>query len=551
MTQRSAADALAAIRAEVARAPTRDAAELADLAAAIDRARDRLATPMRVAVTGQIKRGKSTLVNGLLGAAVAPTGPLEKTFNVHEFAYGETPESIVHFTDGRPAQRVDVAELERYTSYDPARLDELRTVDRIVHRAPHKLLKIVHLVDTPGLNSIHGADSANARAAMGLDLVAATSAQIQAADAVLFLFSRGLHEHDAEVVRQFLGPGAGPGRVSPLRAFGVLSECDRFWPPHPDLPGEPDPLTFHPLHDHARKVLDPYRDRPDIRSLFYTIEPAAGLVAEGAQLLDDDDLTALDELAKAFDERELALLLGNLGGRFVAADLPCPVGPARRRALGNRLGAWGIHLACRFLRTGGSDAVALRTHLVQESGVARVRDLIVRHFGNRSNLIKIDQALTGVFRSVAQLRTRAGLAGTEVNPVAGRVATALERIRTAEHGLEEMAVLERYYNGELTLAPTDVKLLLEITGERGTSCMARLGLPESASIEEMSARARERITYWRNRSANAHLDYRTAVVARKTVRSYELLALRIRHARDILLYRADWPAPADTGGKPA
>ncbi len=55
---------------------------------------------MRLAVVGQIKRGKSNLVNALLGEDVAATGQLELTFTVSEFCDAEKRSVCVHYKDG-------------------------------------------------------------------------------------------------------------------------------------------------------------------------------------------------------------------------------------------------------------------------------------------------------------------------------------------------------------------------------------------------------------------------------------------------------------------
>ena len=56
---------------------------------------DRLGEPLRVAIAGRLKAGKSTLVNALIGRRVAPTAVGECTRVVTRFRYG-------------PADRVDV-----------------------------------------------------------------------------------------------------------------------------------------------------------------------------------------------------------------------------------------------------------------------------------------------------------------------------------------------------------------------------------------------------------------------------------------------------------
>src|ERR1700759_2361437 len=55
----------------------------------------RLGEPLRVAIAGRLKAGKSTLVNALIGRRVAPT------------AVGEVPRVVTRFRYG-PSDRVDV-----------------------------------------------------------------------------------------------------------------------------------------------------------------------------------------------------------------------------------------------------------------------------------------------------------------------------------------------------------------------------------------------------------------------------------------------------------
>lgn len=74
-------------------------APLQQLTELLATARTALAGPMRVAVIGRVKAGKSTLMNALLGAEVAPTGPEELTYNVNTFVHAPVPGLLVHFRD--------------------------------------------------------------------------------------------------------------------------------------------------------------------------------------------------------------------------------------------------------------------------------------------------------------------------------------------------------------------------------------------------------------------------------------------------------------------
>lgn len=49
-----------------------------------------------LAVVGQFSRGKSTLMNAILGGAYLPTGALPMTSVVTTVSYGSTPRAMVH-----------------------------------------------------------------------------------------------------------------------------------------------------------------------------------------------------------------------------------------------------------------------------------------------------------------------------------------------------------------------------------------------------------------------------------------------------------------------
>jgi ribosome biogenesis GTPase A len=63
--------------------------------------RDRLdAARLRVLVAGEAKRGKSTLINALLGRAVLPAGVTPLTAVATTVRYGDDPHAEVRFADG-------------------------------------------------------------------------------------------------------------------------------------------------------------------------------------------------------------------------------------------------------------------------------------------------------------------------------------------------------------------------------------------------------------------------------------------------------------------
>jgi len=115
---------------------------------------DRLdARQFLVAVVGEFKRGKSTLVNALLGAEVVPSGVLPLTAVPTEIRYGE-PTTTVTFQSG-DKRRIDGSRLAEFVT-EAANPENLRGVTRVeVTRLSSLLSHGVVLIDTPGIGSVH------------------------------------------------------------------------------------------------------------------------------------------------------------------------------------------------------------------------------------------------------------------------------------------------------------------------------------------------------------------------------------------------------------
>ena len=146
-------------------------AELAAVGSDDDRAvlgelRDRMAGQrLRVLVAGEAKRGKSTLVNALLGRPVLPMGVTPLTALATTVRYGQAGSATAVFRDGHaegfPLSALDDLVTERG---NPGNRRRLASVTVVVD-API-LARGAELVDTPGTGSVYAHNTAAAEAAL-------------------------------------------------------------------------------------------------------------------------------------------------------------------------------------------------------------------------------------------------------------------------------------------------------------------------------------------------------------------------------------------------
>jgi GTP-binding protein EngB required for normal cell division len=122
---------------------------------ALDELKDKLARRIfNLVVAGEFKRGKSSIVNALLGAEVLPTGVVPLTSVVTLLSHGDKPSATVIHEDGRE-EPVALNALVKYVTErgNPRNAKRVRKV-QVTYPAPW-LGRGLRLVDTPGIGSAY------------------------------------------------------------------------------------------------------------------------------------------------------------------------------------------------------------------------------------------------------------------------------------------------------------------------------------------------------------------------------------------------------------
>ena len=472
----------------------------------------RLDEPLRVAVAGMVKAGKSTLLNAILGEEIAPTDAGECTTVVTWYRYGATPRVTLFPLDGAPrslpVRREDGRLLLSLEGTTPDR------VRRIEVEWPVPSLRRLTLVDTPGIASLSGDVSARTT-----DFLTPEDAPAQA-DAVVYLM-RHMHASDINFLQSFRDTEAS--RSGTVNAIAVLSRADEVGA------GRIDAMIS------AGVVAARYRDDPTLRPLALGVVPVAGLVAQSARTLRQEEFAALSafaELDRAARERMLIS-----ADRFASPSAPVDIAPERRRALLQRFGIFGIRLGVALVRGGTTDPTGLAHAMVRRSGLDALLSLLDAQFQTRAEHLKARSALVAVEQLLRE-RPRHG---------AEDVRAALERVRAGAHELRELGLLAQARSTGLPLRDRAAAAEAEVlVGGRGAGPRERLGLPADAPDEQVRAEAAKRSRQWRARAESPLTDRAAAEVCRVVVRSCEGILAEVPAAADQVP-----PEPASAVAEPA
>ncbi|MBN3459353.1 dynamin-like GTPase family protein [Mycobacterium sp. DSM 3803] len=455
----------------------------------LDRIGRRLNQPIRIALAGTLKAGKSTLVNALVGEDIAPTDATEATRIVTWFRHGPTPKVTANHRGGRRSN-VPIARdpNDRGLTFSFAGLDPVDVVDLDVEWPAAELIDTT-IIDTPGTSSLSRDVSERTHRLL------VPEDGVPRVDAVVFLL-RTLNAADIALLKQ-IGELVG-GSSGALGVIGVASRADEIGA------GRIDAMMS------AKDVAKRFTAEMDKTGICQAVVPVSGLLALTARTLRQSEFVALEKLAGA-DAGELAKAMLSVD-RFVREDSSLPVDAATRVALLDRFGMFGIRISIAVLRAGVSDSVALADELLERSGLIALRDVIDQQFAQRSDLLKAHTALLSLRQFV------------QVNPIYATpyILADIDPLLADTHAFEELRLLSQLRSRPTTLNEDEMASLRRIIGGSGTDAASRLGLQPDQPYDGPRA-AFAAAQRWRRRADHPLNDPFTTRACRAAVRSAEAL----------------------------
>ena len=488
----STSDQVRAILAGTRRAYEAEPAyrERPDVFNELDRIAGRLNQPIRIALAGTLKAGKSTLVNALVGEAIAPTDATEATRIVTWFRHGPIPKVTANHVGGRRSNVPIARGLNNWAglTFDFGSLDATDVVDLDVEWPAVELINAT-IIDTPGTSSLSRDVSERT-----LRLLVPRDG-VPRVDAVVFLL-RTLNAADIALLKQ-IGELVG-GSSGALGVIGVASRADEIGA------GRIDAMLS------AKDVAKRFTEELDRTGICQAVVPVSGLLASTARTLRQSEFAALEKLA-AVDPAHLNKVMLSVD-RFVREDIDLPVDASTRAGLLDRFGMFGVRISIAVILSGVTDSAALADALLERSGLVSLRDVIDQQFAQRSESLKDHTALVLLRRFV------------DANPIPATpyIVADIDPLLADTHAFEELRLLSQLRSRPTTLTDDEIVSLRRIIGGSGTDAASRLGLTPEAPYDGPRA-AFAAAQRWRRRAEHPLNDPFTTRACRAAVRSAEAL----------------------------
>ena len=472
-----------------------------------------------VAIVGQMRVGKSTLLNAIIGKRLAPTGVNETTATINWFRDGQgdlLDRFRVHWTDGSTAD-FPLSQIGDWLG----RGENAVKTRRIEFFADTPFLKSANVVDTPGTRSVIETHENATQGFLAEKLEEDTLRYGGRADAVVYAINPVGRECDAAILQMFGEKTRLPG-ASAYNSIAVIQKWEH--------------LTPDPVAEVQKKAI---LLREQLAGRVSDVLPTSGLLANAVECIADDVWHNVAVLATGSTDEAIELLLTDAQD-FVADCTGAAADKSVRKSLLVAVGWVLLPLAVRTARRERlASGTALRARLREISGLPRLKSMLHERFFSRSRIIKsstilhkaVEPCETALLR-LRQTESRQTVMKEQGKKALGKVKSAgdtevynyieaslkvvendIATLEGMSKRIEEMKCgvmknFEVFDNDIVSLKLLEaqrqrlhwdnevVQELESLFGQSGPGLMSRLGMANDTPNEAALAKARDRFAFW-------------------------------------------------------
>lgn len=517
-----------------------DTARMCTMCAGADKFREqllnfekRLDEPLKVAVIGYGKSGKSTLLNAIMKESILYTGEDETVSDTILLTYSKTKGITVFLKDGQredyPLDALKEWTIKKYAKQNT----RINDVQYIKIKYPCEVLKTIEFIDTPGfllgpnkverkgiLFKIHNMLSKKTveNELAGLEV---TTKLVAKADIIVYTVSKENQLTNSEAMKIF--QSIKTNLSSPITAVGVLTKSDFNWY---------SLKNKNPI-DQANEIAINYMKEAPIKNVLYTMLPVNAKMIESITKINDGEWNVFNRLSNLDESTFLDIIssysnISNKNFSFfrkkrdsfsTSVDKINIYSVDEMKQILKKYGEYGICFMVSAIKQGIVKEKIIE-YAYENSGIKQLIDLILMHFGDRARIIKIESILSLLSLRASELIIENN-ENKKLREICELFKEEIENIMDLEQVFKEIKVLRGFYDNKIKFDNLEeIEYLKQITGEYGYNCEARLGVLEGTNIKELAELAKKRIKYWNERANDILVTKQYKEAAIVLTRSY-------------------------------
>lgn len=379
-----------------------------------------LKSPFTIAFIGQMRSGKSTLLNSIIGAELAPVGINETTATINWFRYSKDSSFRffrVYWQDGSISDH-PLHEISRWIGTQ----ENIKKTKWIDFYSNSDLLKTTSIVDTPGTRSTI---QEHENATLGFLLEEQTLMHGGSADAIVYVVNPSMRTDDKEILSLFGAKTRLPG-ASAYNSIAALQKWEHL-----------DGNSWEKAIARARKF------EIELEGKVSCVIPTSGLLANTVANSHGD---VWHELLEYVNSKSTSDIEDDL---LTQEDFPVD-------SIKNEINWLVLPLCCRYAKHKSINKVNdLQFELLTLSGVAHLSDLLTNHFISKAKIIKLGSAVSKASEVGSEVKIIIDHELSKQNELKSNADTAL-RVVTDEEGFDQV---KKYIDDTQKVINTNTELL--------------------------------------------------------------------------------------------